>query len=252
MEDVGKYQAAYKILNLLRSFWGMGIGTITTPIIMIFKTNNELSKISEIYLKRLLPQLLFITMVVLSIIIVTSDYVLIWIYGSQFKETILPFKILIASHNFTTISFGLLAIARSFDMTKVLLYLGLLAGVMNIALDIFLVPVFGISGASIASLITFAIMPVIFFIYISKRFNVKRELPLLFPLLILCVLAINIFNLDYMIKITGTGICIVLSYVIAKNHKLFLKSDISIFDNIEMPTSVRNLLIRLLNILASK
>ena len=68
----------------------------------------------------------------------------------------------------------------------------------------------------------------------------------------LLVMAINILNLDYLIRIAGTGVLIVLAYVIAKNHKLFLRSDISIFDNIEMPAVVRNLLIKILNILGSK
>ena len=50
LEDVGVYQAAYKIFRTLNSFLGAGIITITYPIIMLFKTKNQTAKIKNSYM----------------------------------------------------------------------------------------------------------------------------------------------------------------------------------------------------------
>jgi O-antigen/teichoic acid export membrane protein len=251
MQDVGIYQAAYKILNLLRSFWGMGIVTVTTPIIMVFSTKKEFGKIKQIYLQRLVPQLLFITMILLSVIILSSDYVILWIYGAKFSRAILPFKILMASHNFTTISYALMAIATSFDMTKVLFYMGLIAGVLNVSLDILLVPMLGITGASVASLITFSTVPVIWFFYIYKRFEAKRYIALIFPLFILLITGLNVININFYIKLILTIFLLVVSFLISQKFKLFLRSDILILNNIDIPSRLKQSIEKFLNLVTS-
>ena len=120
LEDVGIYQASYKIFKTLKSFWSVGIVTVTQPIIMVFRTNNQINKIKNFYIKRLIPQVSFLGMILISLIILFTDFGLNLLYGSEFSQSILPFKILIASQNFTIISSMLTAILLSFDMTKFL------------------------------------------------------------------------------------------------------------------------------------
>ena len=246
LQDVGVYQAAYKILRMLKSFWGMGLITILTPIIMVLKTKGEINKIREIYLERLVPQLSFLTMLIISFIILTSNITLYWIYGDKFSQTILPFKILIASHNFSVITFSLLPIITSFDMTKIMFYLGLSAGIINIVLDIILVPIFGINGAAISSLIVFSINPIIWFFYILRRFEVKRYLTLSFPVFLLLIMGFNILISNYYLRAFVTILLLILAYIYSRKCQLFRSSDVSILNNINIPYPIKKFLSKII------
>ncbi|MCD4674819.1 MAG: oligosaccharide flippase family protein, partial [Desulfobacula sp.] len=167
LEYVGIYQAAYKIFGTFKSFWGAGLVTITLPIIMVFKTNGQSDKIKNVYLKRLIPQVSFLGMILISFIIVSTDFAFNLIYGTKFNDSIIPFKILVASQNFTIVSSMLTAIIISYDMTKMLSILGISLGIFNIIADIILVQYFGIIGAAISSFLVFSIAPVIWLFYIN-------------------------------------------------------------------------------------
>ena len=246
LEDVGIYQAAYKILNSIKSFWGVGLVTITTPIIMVFKTNNETEKIKDYYLKRILPQISFIGLIVVSLILVFSEIMLEIVYGAKFNDSIIPFKILVASQNFAIISSMMTAIILSFDMTKILAILGISAGIFNVIADIILVQFFGINGPAISSFLVFSINPIIWFFIIHKKFGVKRKLALLFPLISILVLFINIIFHNFLIQIILTVLILFLTFIIARRFNLFNRKDIDLLNNIQMPEIIKKLYVRIL------
>jgi O-antigen/teichoic acid export membrane protein len=239
LESVGIYQAAYKIFRTLKSFWGVGLVTITLPIMMVFKTNDQIDKIKNLYLKRLVPQVSFLGMILISLIIVFSDFGFDLIYGAKFNDSIIPFKILVASQNFAIISSMLTAIILSYDMTKMLSILGITAGIFNVIADIILVQYFGINGAAIASFLIFSIIPIIWFFYINKKFKVKRKLALLFPTITICIMLINISNMDYIIKIIISFSLLIAVLLFARNFNLFNKNDVKLIQNINMPKTAR-------------
>ena len=250
LEDVGIYQAAYKILSTLKSFFGVGLVAITIPIIMVFKTKGEIDKIKNFYIKRLIPQISFSAMILVSLIIIFSDQMFFIIYGEEFNSSISIFKILMASVSFTMISSGLLAIYSSFDLTKIIFYFGLSSGIFNIIADIFLVRHIGIEGAAIASFLVFSIGSIIGLLYINKYFGIKRKLALLFPFSTVFVMLINILEINFIIKFVSSLSLLITVLLFARRFNLFNKNDIKLFQNINMPKIARRVFTKMILILS--
>ena len=249
LADVGIYQAAYKITSTLKSFWGASLVTITTPIIMVYKTEGQINKITGLYLKRLLPQLSFFTMIVVSLIILFADIFFNHVYGVKFAASILPFKIICASISFTAITYSLMAVITSFDMTKLMLWIGLITGILNVVADFLLVPIFGIVGPAIASCTIFSIGPLIWFFFVNRKFRFDRNLSILFPIVTLVILLINISPWFYFIKLILSFCILCLAYLIGRRFDLFLLEDTRMLTNINMPESIRHLLTKIIKIL---
>ncbi|MCK4654822.1 MAG: oligosaccharide flippase family protein [Candidatus Cloacimonetes bacterium] len=252
LEDVGIYQAAYKILNTFKSFFGMGLVAISTPIIMVFKTKGEIDKIKNFYIKRLIPQVSFFAMILVSLIIIFSNQMFHIIYGDEFNSSIIVFKILVASVSFTMIAYGFTAIYTAFDLTKMIFYLGLSSGIFNIIADIFLVKYIGIAGAAIASFLVFSIVPIIWLFYINKYFGVTRKLALLFPLITVIIMLINITNIYFMIKLFTSLFLIITVFLISRRFNLFNKKDSGMINNISLPDPIKNLFVRFINFASRK
>ncbi|MCF7814079.1 MAG: oligosaccharide flippase family protein [Candidatus Cloacimonetes bacterium] len=248
LEDVGIYQASYKIFNTIRSFLFSSIVTISTPIILVFRTKDQTYKISEFYLKRLLPQVSFFVFILVTFSILFSDLGFHLVYGHKFDASILPFKIIITTLHLGLISAFFTAIRVSFDMTKMYLYLGIFAAVLNFALDIYLVPIFGILGAAAATFLVFTINPVIWYFIINRKFAVKRKLALLFPLFSFAVLFINIYFSSFILRIIGSMILITISFLISRKFNLFHESDINLLDQIQIPKFFKDFYRKLIKI----
>jgi len=252
LADVGIYQAAYKIFTTLKSFWGVGIVSVTLPIIMVFKTKDQLYKIKDLYLKRLVPQASYFGMILITLIILLSDTVFNLIYGSKFDNSIIIFKILVTSQNLTIVSSMLTAIILSYDMTKMLSVLGISFGIFNILADLILVKQFGIIGAAMATFFVYSMTPVIWLFYINRKFKVKRKLALLFPMITTCIMIINIINIDYILKLIISIFMLVLVTLISRSFNLFNSSDEKLLQNINMPGIVRRAINKVLLVLSKK
>ena len=248
LEDVGIYQAAYKILNTLHSFWGVGLITITTPIVLVFKSKSETNKINDLYLKRLVPYFCYFTLLAVALIILFSDYGFYLIYGSEFSNSVLPFKILFASHSFTVITYALMAIITSYDMTGMMFILGISSGVINIIADIILVPLFGINGAAVASFIVFSINPLIWYYYVGARFAYPGKLSLFFAMTSIVILVINVVPLSFYERLIYTVSILLIISLLAGRFRLFTEADNKIFNNIDMPHSVRSFIAGLIRL----
>ena len=235
LEHVGIYQAAYKILSTLKSFFGVGLVTVFTPIIMVFVTNKEFSKISDNYIERVIPQICFLTMIVVFIIIACSDFTLNLIYGDKFRDSILPFKILATSLSFSVISYSLVPVFTSFDMTRALLILGLYAGVVNIAADILLVPIFGITGAAIASLVVFSSHSLGSIYLMRKRISTISFYSFIYPLLVLPICLIYIIPIGFLNQLLISSVVVIISVYIARKTSLVKMEDMQILQRIDMP-----------------
>lgn len=242
LADVGYYQAAYKILNFIKSFFGMTIVTIITPIIMVLKTDNRLNTINKIYLNRMMSQISFIAMLIVILIIMLSDYLFLAIYGPEFSDSIIPFKILMGAELFLIISAILTPIMTSFDMTKTLLFLGLTVGIFNLFADIILVQYFGIIGVSVASLLAVMIGTGIRLVAIKKMFRSMSFISLIFPLFTIILMMINIIDMGIIYRILTTISLIILISIWVKKMSIFHESDLVYFENINMPIFIKKTL----------
>jgi len=250
MYDVGIFQAAVKILNTVKSFYGMGIVTVTTPIIMVLKTNNNIDKIRDLYLKRFVPYVSYFTMLSVSVIILFSDVLFHLIYGVKFEPSVLAFKILIASLSFSTLGSVFLAIVTSFDMTKMMLKLGLLSSIVNIGLNFILVPYLEVAGAAIANFVTFSLNPIIWYFYLDRQFHFRTKLGLLFPVFTVLLLAVNIVFSEFTIRVLLSISLLIAATIAGRQFNLFMPEDMAIISNVKMPVRLKTGLHRILQFLS--
>lgn len=238
LNDVGIYQAAYKIFNTLKSFVGMGITTIMVPIIIVMKTEGQLEKIKS-YLKRIVPLVTFAAFIVISLIITFSDVIIILIYGKEFADSITPFKILIAPLVLVVVSSLMMGIYIAYDMTRLLAILGVLGGLVNLVGDIILVQYFGIKGAALATAFTYTLFTTIWFFIIYNKFSIKRNISLLFCSIIFVILVVNLLLIPYILRILFTLLLLIITTLFARQYNLFNKKDIAFIQGISMPNAIK-------------
>ena len=149
-EAVGQYAAAVK-LSEAWYFIPSVIAASLFPAIINAKKKNK-----ELYFTRL--QKLYDLMVWMAIAIALpmtflSDWIVDLVYGSQYSQagTVLMIHIWTGIFVFLGIAFGQYLIAENF--TKKALYRTLLGAGSNISFNYILIPIYGINGAAVATLL---------------------------------------------------------------------------------------------------
>ena len=160
-EDVGLYVSAVKLNDIL-SFIPAIICASVFPAII---NAHSVSKI--IYMKRI--NYLYSLMIWLSLFIALASYILApyifkFTFGNEYLKSIDTFKMLVWSNIFV---FFLTAWAKYVMVEKkqkYLLYFDILAVIINIGLNLILIPAYGIYGAAIATVLAVPLSQIIIFI----------------------------------------------------------------------------------------
>jgi O-antigen/teichoic acid export membrane protein len=162
----GWYNAAYKLINILNIITGVML-TFGAPLFSkLYKENKQ-------QLRTLFEHLLKYSLLLLFPIVVgvqlLSSRIVEFVYSFNSPETALVFQILIIAQVFvflTTISSSLVAYA---DKQHIFAKIAGLGAVINIVLNLLLIPKFSLYGAAIATLITYVLMFIITHLYIKKK-----------------------------------------------------------------------------------
>jgi O-antigen/teichoic acid export membrane protein len=243
MVDVGYYQAAYKMYMTLAAFISI-IGTITVPIILILRANKS-NKIKDIYFLRITPQIAFAGFVFVSFVLMSSDYIYLIIYGNKYNASILPFQFLAIGVAFQFITITLGGLFGAYDIIKYSVAVNVVFGVLNIVGDLILIPIMGINGGAVTTMLLKIFSAISYLVIINRLFNTKRYFALLFPF------AVMLFSISVLLytKIVQIGVFIAILIIlinISKKHNLFNENDAEWLANVKMPKRVRNILMKLL------
>ena len=162
IEDVGFYSIASDISK--------NSTIISVPIILgaipMFANNNNIKKLFYLNVKKLIS----INIILFFIILFGSDIIINHIYGDGYK-TVIPilkifalFPLVAVLQNFTQ---GILILK---DESKKIFYFALISVIVNIILNYFGIIILGILGASIATLISYAIWFLMSYYFIKKKY----------------------------------------------------------------------------------
>ncbi|WP_371017768.1 oligosaccharide flippase family protein [Pseudalkalibacillus sp. JSM 102089] len=149
-EKVAIYSISFQIA-LMSSFVLAAFNTMFAPTISLFFNQGKLDELSKMY-KSITRWVTFINLMFFSLIILLSKEIMS-IFGSNFKEGSMAL-ILIAAGQVVNAAVG--SVGHMNTMTghpKYELYTNILTLGVNIALNIALIPNYGINGAAFASLI---------------------------------------------------------------------------------------------------
>jgi len=174
---VGWYAAAYKLVLVL-GIVNTALGMSLFPVLSRYFTNNLYNKIIQINEKSFKYLLTFAVPICLGTTIL-ADKIIIFIFGVEYINSIICLRILIWAEFIIMIDiFG--NILSSINKQKIPMMQTFICTILNIVLNLILIPYYSYIGAAIATLITHVIAIFILYYYVlkngygfSKKFIIK-------------------------------------------------------------------------------
>ncbi len=154
--SVGLYDSAVKLTNIWSFFPGIIIGSLFPAII-------NAKKISRIlYLKRYATLAIFTSIIALSItipIFIFSKPIVLIVFGEKFVDTISVLRIYIWSGVLAILGVLVQQYLVTENKGKTYLILVILGAVVNVTLNLYTIPHYGILGAAASTIFSYAIVP---------------------------------------------------------------------------------------------
>lgn len=164
--DVGIYAAAVKLVEVWYFVPGIICGSLFPAIINAKKTNEQL------YNKRLkhLYVLLFSISILMAIpITLLAKPIIILLFGGSYITSVPILQIYIWSSVGLFVGWGMNQYLVSENFVKTIFALNLFAMIVNILLNLVLIPKFGIIGSAWATMISYAVAPIYILIFNKKN-----------------------------------------------------------------------------------
>lgn len=165
--EMGIYTAAFKVLTFFYFIPNIIAQTLYPRIIQIFKsTKVDLTPLKKMY------QLTFISgLTTFVFLILFGDYIVNFLFGNDFEESKTILKIL--SFNMILISLGSIysKVIYSSNMEKRLFLRVIMAILINIFLNIILIPIFQLKGVAISTIVSLFFMEVTYDFFDKKLFD---------------------------------------------------------------------------------
>jgi len=164
--DVGVYNTTLKVATLI-TIGLMGVNSIAMPKFSELKNNNKNFK--SIANKSVLISLAIALPIFLIIIIFPKN--ILQLFGNEFIIGVESLRILSLGFLFSVISGSVVPILNMTGGAKIVKNILLLAVVLNIILNLILIPIWGIKGAAIATSITTIFWNLLSLVYIYRKFK---------------------------------------------------------------------------------
>ncbi len=176
---VGWYSAAYRLM-LVVLFVPNALNTVIFPVMSpLFKSSTEsLRSINERYLKY---------MVIVGIPLgfgttFLAEKIILLVYGAGFANSIIILQILIWTMVFTFIGASFVQVLQSINKQLIITKIAIICLIINVILNLILIPLYSYVGASIATVLTeiilvgYTIYAAVKLGYGTKNINVKNDL----------------------------------------------------------------------------
>lgn len=150
-KENGIYSAALNCANLAGFIFSAVIDSFR-PIIFESKKNNELS--FEKNISRLYSIIIYASLLQSIFMIILSRYIILFLYGSLYEESISVLKIIVWYPMFSYLGTIRNIWILSENKQSIMWIINTSGAVLNIIGNYFLIPIYGASGAAFASVIT--------------------------------------------------------------------------------------------------
>lgn len=233
IEHVGLYQCAYQGMLSLSSIIMM-VSVILFPIFVTFKVHKEIEKVRYLY-QRILIQLIIPLCFILIIFSNVSQYVFYMLFGKEFLVSGYIFNILLISLSFLGISVFYSPLLSAFDLIKQMSLCNIVFGIVNIILDLLLIPLLGMYGAALATGISYGVGSLGYMFFGNRILAIKNSSILWFPLSLTIIVSINVVFKNITLNIIMLVIYIVFAVVTIRKCDYLNEEDRRMLDHISMP-----------------
>jgi O-antigen/teichoic acid export membrane protein len=163
--EVGIYTAAVKLVEVWYFVPGIICGSLFPAIVNAKKTSVEM------YQNRL--KNLYILMVVISVVMaipisLLAEPIIHFMFGSGYLESVNVLRIYIWSSVGLFLGWAVGQYLMTENFVKIIFWLNLASMVLNIILNFLFIPIFGVVGSAWATLISYAVTPVIVWIWYNR------------------------------------------------------------------------------------
>lgn len=227
---VGWYSAPYRLLELL----------MIAPSILMTAIYPVLSRLAKHNKKKMLETLrsvlrfLLIIMIPITIgVLFLGDKIITLIYGGQFINSVIAFKILIFATLFAFVNYPLLFMLNAMGEQKRGTINAGISSLVNISLNFLLIPALSYVGASITTVISEALFLTLSYTFIvSKGFSIRISSIFLKPLIAGIIMAVFLYFFTYL----NIFLLIIIAAIVYMTCILLLKEitseDINMFKEI--------------------
>ena len=169
-DQIGIYNVAVKI-SMFGSIILFSINSIVAPKISEFFNQENFLELKKM-IKASSKLMFFLTIPVLILILVFSEFILRF-FGEQFVSGVLCLNILIIGQLINVLCGSVGYVLNMTEYQNVFKWIVIFSVIVNIILNIILIPLYGIFGAAIASMISLILWNIVSCIYIYKKFNIS-------------------------------------------------------------------------------
>jgi len=149
-EEVGIYHTAFK-LSMFAAVALMSINSIASPKFAEMFSKNDMIGLEKVV--RQSTKMIFWTSIPLVIIFFMFPEFLLGMFGEEFKVGVTAFIFLSCGRLFSSFSGSVGNILQMTGNQNILAKILLFAAILNIVLNLYLIPKYGINGAALASMI---------------------------------------------------------------------------------------------------
>lgn len=172
--DLGVYSVAYQMNGLILQLPALA-GLLLLPLFVTVQLSSEDNQMQTAYFRDMVPFLTLGFGMFCSCVAAVGFYVLPLIFGQQFAQVGSLLWIFAAA---TTVSVpvatGFLPLSNSTSTTYVQMFASFAAAVVNIALNILLIPRFGLIGCAWATVAAFGASMLVFSLLLGNKFSLPR------------------------------------------------------------------------------
>lgn len=151
-ESVGYYSIAVKLVG---SWYFLGMIICRSLFPALVNARNDSYALFNQRLQLFYDLMSWISLGIALVMFAFADLLIIFLYGQAYAPAIAVFKIYIFSLPATFLSLAGSQYLVAENLIKLSLYRGIFSAVLNVALNLILIPLFGITGAAIATVISY-------------------------------------------------------------------------------------------------
>jgi O-antigen/teichoic acid export membrane protein len=250
MSDVGGYQLAYSMFNLLTGLLS-SITILITPILVSFLAVRREDLVLR-YSTRLVPQGFLLWTTLIGIVVSICPPMFRIVFGEGFGVSAIYFQFLAIG----LVISGLINFYSGEITAYKLMKLGVMAsvsrGVVNLMGDILFVPQMGPLGAALSTTGGIIVAALCYLLICQRQLHEKILWQFILALPALLSLGINRIFSGPETPVLAIVITLVSSLYLARALRLFRPDDLILFDFVQMPSSLRKAIVGVYPFLMTK
>jgi len=197
--DVGIYRVAFQLTSV-SSFMVIALHNVLYPRISRWHSEKKISLI-EYSLSRSFTYSLLLAIPVTAGGAILADKLLYFLYGASFVPGATVFIILLFMQIANIFMFLQTSCLNAMDRPRISFYVTATSAILNIVLNILLIPDFGIAGAGLASLVTMSVNAVLAYLALKSSLHIRIDAGSVMNMIISAII-MSAFVIGYMYVIS--------------------------------------------------